>query len=164
MSISGYASSMSVTANGQIGFHLSSDTPGQATLTIQRIGATNVQSSLITNVVTQLVSSQKPWEGYGWSQNCVFRVPASWPTGLYSLFDTNGGDPLNNVILRFVVLPSNPGASSSVLLRISFLTDQAYNPNLQPKLKMYVAGKLCVADLVGHPEVIRTKPGSRANW
>jgi hypothetical protein len=44
---------------------------------------------------------------------------------LYSLFEA-GGDP-SSPILRFVVLPSTPGSGSKILLRIAFLTEQAYN-------------------------------------
>ena len=126
MSISGYASSMSVAPGGQIRFYLSSDTPGATTFTIQRVGTSSAPSTNVTHsVANQPPPAASPWEGYRWTQTFGFTVPPAWPTGLYSLF--KAGDPAN-VILRFVVLPSSPGSGSKILLRIAFLTEQAYNP------------------------------------
>jgi len=126
MSISGYASSMSVTPGGRIRFYLSSDTPGATTFTIQRVGTGSAPTkNVAVSVANQSVPAASPWEGYGWTQTFRFTVPAAWPTGLYSLFEA-GGDP-SSPILRFVVLPSSPGSGSTILLRIAFLTEQAYN-------------------------------------
>lgn len=126
MSISGYASSMSVAPGGRIGFYLSSDTPGATTFTIQRVGTGSAPTkNVAASVANQPVPAASPWEGYGWTQTFRFTVPAAWPTGLYSLFEA-GGDP-GSPILRFVVLPSSPGSGSTILLRIAFLMEQAYN-------------------------------------
>jgi hypothetical protein len=84
MSISGYASSMSVAPGGRIGFYLSSDTPGRTTFTIQRVGTGSAPTNVAASVANQPVPAASPWEGYGWTRTFGFTVPAAWPTGFTS--------------------------------------------------------------------------------
>jgi hypothetical protein len=64
---------------------------------------------------------KKPWEGFGWSATTSFKVPGTWPTGLYRLADGTAD------VFTFVVRPERSGATSKVLLHVPFLTATAYN-------------------------------------
>jgi hypothetical protein len=76
MSITGYASSMSVLPGAPIGFFLSTDSPGQVSLAIQRVGATLTPGRATFELLlgTQLIYAPNPWEGYEWSQTFEFTV------------------------------------------------------------------------------------------
>ena len=125
MAISGYPSITSVEPGGTIDFHLSDDSPGPRTLLVERIGipANAVSQSITANVRTQPRPAINPWEGFGWSATTSFKVPPTWPTGLYRLAD-GGVD-----VFTFVVRPEQEqrGAKSKVVLHVSFLRPAAYN-------------------------------------
>src|SRR5262245_25650626 len=91
MTISGYPSMTSVVPGGTIDFHLSSDSPGPHTFTVERIGNGNnpVSQTITANVRNQPIPipENKPWEGFGWSATTTFKVPETWPMGLYRLAD-----------------------------------------------------------------------------
>jgi hypothetical protein len=91
MSVSGYASTSSVSPGASIGFHLSSNPPGAAALTVERVGTTTVSASLAATLSTRTPPAVDAWEGFGWPVDATFAVPAAWPSGLYRL--AHGTDP-----------------------------------------------------------------------
>jgi hypothetical protein len=121
MAISGYATATSVAPGAEIGFCLSSDSPGAVTCTVTRLGSVPVTASFTANVATQAQPAANAWEGFGWQVTSTFSVPAGWPSGLYQL--SGNGQPA----AEFVVLPAAPGSASRVLLQICFITPQAYS-------------------------------------
>ena len=122
MPVSGYALSTSVVAGNAIDFCLSTDIGGPVNLTIERMNSGIPSTSFTITLVTQAQPAIAAWEGYGWQSNHTFVVPANWPSGLYKLAE--GG----SAILSFVVGPAVAGQASKVILHISFLTPEAYNP------------------------------------
>ncbi|WP_086668160.1 N,N-dimethylformamidase beta subunit family domain-containing protein [Lentzea kentuckyensis] len=120
MAITGYASLTSVLPGQPIDFHLSTDTPGPANLVIERVGTPTISASISTNLVT-LVPLAAGWEGFGWPAASTFVIPIDWPSGVYRLRDAAAD------VLTFVVPPSVPAATTTVLLHIPFLTYAAYN-------------------------------------
>jgi len=83
MSISGYASSMSVAPGGRIGLLFSSDTPAEPHSLFQRVGTGSAQPTWppLSRISG---SGASPWEGYGWTRTFGLRFPAAWPTGFTS--------------------------------------------------------------------------------
>ena len=121
MTVIGYPSLTSVVPGDSIELHLSADTPGPTTLKIERIGTLPISMSLSASLSTLAVPNVNPWEGFGWPTAATFRVPVDWPSGIYVLRT----DTAN--VLSFVVRSATPGATSTVLRHISFLTHAAYN-------------------------------------
>jgi hypothetical protein len=119
--ITGYPSATSVIPGDSVDFHLSSDSPGLADLTVERVGTTLVSAPVRAALTTLSPPATNPWEGFRWPAAVSFSVPSTWPTGLYRL--ANGSDD----VLTFVVRPATPGAVSKVLLQVAFLTPMAYN-------------------------------------
>ncbi len=120
MTISGYATATSVAPGADLGFCLSSDSPGAVRCTVTRLGSVPVTASFTADVATQ-AQPRSAWEGFGWPVTSIFTVPADWPSGLYQL-SGNGQQAA-----EFVVLPAVPGSASRVLLQICFITPQAYS-------------------------------------
>jgi hypothetical protein len=122
MAVTGYASTTSIAPGNSIGFHLSSDTPGPASLTVERVGTTVVSTAISANLSMLALPAANAWEGFGWPVAATLSVPSNWPSGLYRLRE--GTDD----VLSFVVRPGAPGSAAKVLLHIPFLTHAAYNP------------------------------------
>ena len=123
MAIEGYPSTVSAVPAGRVYFHLSSETPGAHTLTIERVGADGV---LFTAAGVMVGNHPHPADRAGshaWpavTLSPAFRVPADWPSGLY-LLRANG-----EAVLDFVVRARVPGSVSRVLLCVDHITPQTY--------------------------------------
>jgi len=122
MAVTGYASATSIAPGNPVGFHLSSDTPGPVSLTVERVGATAVSASISANLSTLAPPAVDAWEGFNWPVAATFTVPSAWPSGLYRLREGT------NDVLSFVLRSGVPGSTATVLLHIPFLTHAAYNP------------------------------------
>ena len=119
--ISGYSSLTSVSPGETIYFHLSSDPRSEVVLRVERIGNPHAYQELTLEIPTQHEPSVKAWEGFCWKTIAEFRVPESWPTGLYAV------NYENQRILTFVIRTRNPGLESKILFQICVNTPQAYN-------------------------------------
>jgi len=64
MAVIGYASATSVRPGGSIAFHVSSDTPGPASLVAARVGSIAVSATVSANLTT-LPTPANAWEGFG---------------------------------------------------------------------------------------------------
>jgi hypothetical protein len=122
MAITGYASATSIAPGNPVGFHLSSDTPGPVSLTVERVGATAVSASISANLSTLAPPAVNAWEGFNWPVAATFTVPSAWPSGIYRLREGT------NDVLSFVLRSGAPGSTATVLFHIPFLTHAAYNP------------------------------------
>jgi hypothetical protein len=122
MAVVGYASQTSVAPGKSIDFHLSSDTPGPTSLTVERLGTTPAPVAVSANLSTLSPPTANAWEGFGWPVSATLCVPAVWPSGLYRLHTGTAN------VLSFVVRSAAPGATTTALLHIPFLTYAAYNP------------------------------------
>jgi len=105
----------------EIGFCLSTNSPGVVDCTVTRVGSVPVMTSFMADLVTQALPAEDAWEGFGWQVTSTFLVPVDWPSGLYLL--SADGQP----VAQFVVLPAVAGSTSRMLLQICFITPQAYN-------------------------------------
>jgi len=113
----------SVVPGEAIDFHLSGDSPGLHTFTVERIGNGNnpVSQTITATVRNQPIPAINPWEGFDWPVTATFKVPPTWPQGLYRLADGSRD------VFTFVVRPEERGATSKVVLHVPFLTATAYN-------------------------------------
>ena len=116
---------MSTVPSGRVDFHLRSDARGTRTftLTIERVGE-GVPLYTAPGVVVGNhripadLAGPRSWPPVALTP--AFRVPRSWPSGLY-LLRANG-----EAVLDFVVRARVPGHTSSVLLCVDHITPQTY--------------------------------------
>jgi hypothetical protein len=121
MAVIGYPSQTSVIPGDSIDFHLSTDTPGPTTLTVERVGTHPISTTVSAKLSTLTVPLVKPWEGFDWPAAATFNVPASWPSGIYMLRSGTAN------VLSFVVRSAVRGVTAKVLIHIPYLTHAAYN-------------------------------------
>jgi len=123
MTIHGYPSAVSTLPADRVDFHLSSDAPGPHSLTIERVGE---ERALFTATGVMVGNHPLPADlsgNHAWPPIALspgFRVPSSWPSGVY-LLRVNG-----EAVFDFVVRAREPGRTSRVLLCIDHITPQTY--------------------------------------
>lgn len=125
MSLEGYPAAASVPPGGQIRFHLRNDVPASFTVQFSRISPASGVLFQTGGSVSPQSARANAWEaGAGWPPALTLDVPSDWPSGIYRADFQAGGNQTN---VKFVVLPANPGSTSTILLQTAITTEQAYN-------------------------------------
>jgi hypothetical protein len=120
-----YAARSSVVQGGSLDFHVNDDSGGglNAAL-VMREFVTGLEMARCDVRVDANPTPDDPTADRGWPIGFTFRVPISWPSGLYAV-DFEPGVPEQDRAL-FVVRSADPGAAARILVLIPFPTFHAY--------------------------------------
>lgn len=125
-SIGGYASQLSIAPNQKINFHISTDLTDNYDLNIWREGTSRQHMLTIENLVPHQYDCDGGYaSGCGWPVGYVLQIPASWPTGVYTVDIPVSSGKAEHII--FWVRELMPGAGASALLLSAVNTYNAYN-------------------------------------
>ncbi|MEM7346224.1 MAG: N,N-dimethylformamidase beta subunit family domain-containing protein, partial [Chloroflexota bacterium] len=126
ISLGGYASGISVIQGGSLDFHISTDLASY-TLTVWHEGASRQlmhTSPTLTGAQYNCTDGYQPPDGCDWPATYTLNVPASWPSGVYTVdFPTSA---LGTESMIFWVLENNPGSTADILFLSSVNTYSAY--------------------------------------
>lgn len=122
MTLAGYTGAPSVLPGDLIDLFLSTDgSAGQQSLIVTRVAGPETMT-LVADISPQPVPANDAWEGFGWSPTTSLTIPMTWPSGYYQVRGPSG-----EVVGGFVVRPPVAASSSTLLVSIDLITNQAYN-------------------------------------
>lgn len=121
-----YLSAFSAVQGGELKLYISSDTP-TVDLKIFQIGVPDREVYSLSAVATSkfAIPDQAWMAGAQWPQSLTFIVSPTWPSGLYRVALSAGGQDLQS--LNFVVREDQPGSQSKILVLDNAATVVAYN-------------------------------------
>jgi len=128
LSVGGYASKTSVVPGESLDFHISTAVSPPYTITIWREGAIRQLMATVEGLtVARQVDCTGKYgpPGCGWPVAHTFQVPASWPSGVYSVDIPTAIASTRHIV--FWVREDSPGSTSPILFLSSVNTYQAYN-------------------------------------